>query len=57
MRNGRYFTDFTGETFADFITDFPELSLEEEWVSADVRPGRGDEKWLNLILKKADKSA
>jgi mutator protein MutT len=57
MRNGRYFTDFTGKTFADFITDFPELSLEEEWVSADVRPGRGDEKWLNLILKKADKSA
>ena len=57
MRKGRYFTDFTSETFAEFITAFPELRLEDEWVSADVRPGRGDEKWLNLILKKIDKGA
>ena len=51
-RNGRYFTDFTPEAFEAFIKDFGEIRIVEEWVSQDVRPGRGDEKWLNLILQK-----
>ncbi len=51
-RNGRYFTDMTEETFADFINTMNESQIEEEWVSADVRPGRSEEKWLNLILRK-----
>ena len=51
-RNGRYFTYFTTEAFHEFMLEFPKLSIEQEWVSADVRPGRGDEKWLNLILRK-----
>ncbi len=51
-RDGRYFTDMTEETFADFIRDMKELQVEEEWVSADARPGRSEEKWLNLILRK-----
>jgi len=54
-RKGRFFTDFTVESFDEFISDYPELHIVEEWVSADVRPGRGDEKWLNLILRKSDK--
>lgn len=51
-RNGRYFTDMTEDTFADFLKKIKELRIEELWVTADVRPGRGDEKWLNLILRK-----
>lgn len=51
-RNGRYFIDMTEETFTDFIRDRKELQTEEEWVSSDVRPGRSEEKWLNLILRK-----
>ncbi|MBR7020318.1 MAG: class I SAM-dependent methyltransferase [Lachnospiraceae bacterium] len=51
-RRGRYFTDFTEETFQEFILKFPELKIIEERVSTDVRPGRGDEKWLNIILRK-----
>ena len=51
-RNGRYFTNFTTDSFHEFMREFSELSVEQEWVSADVRPGRGDEKWLNLILRK-----
>lgn len=51
-RKGRYFTDFTTESFHKYLSHFPELRILEEWVSADVRPGRGDEKWLNLILQK-----
>lgn len=52
MRNGRYFTDFTIEKFAGFIQDVKQLKLEEYWITGDVRPGRGEEKWLNLILQK-----
>ena len=52
MRNGRFFTDFTEESFHTFMSDICGLVIEEEWISADVRPGRGDEKWLNLIIKK-----
>lgn len=42
----------TEDTFADFLKKIEELMIEELWVTADVRPGRGDEKWLNLILRK-----
>ena len=51
-RNGRYFTDMTEETFADFISKIENLQVEEEWITSDVRPGRSEEKWLNLILRK-----
>ena len=46
-RNGRFFTDFTIDEFTDFVKDVKEMAIEE-----DVRPGRGDERWLNLILRK-----
>lgn len=51
-RNGRYFIDFTYESFLDFIKNINGLSIKEHWVTGDVRPGRGEEKWLNLILQK-----
>ncbi|SCP97314.1 class I SAM-dependent methyltransferase [Anaerobium acetethylicum] len=51
-RNGRYFTDMTEESFADLISGIDGLKIEEQWISSDVRPGRGEEKWLNLILRK-----
>lgn len=52
VRNGRYFTDFTIEAFTEFIHKIEHLKLDEYWISGDVRPGRGEEKWLNLILQK-----
>ena len=51
-RNGRYFTDFTTDTFKNFIHDMHGLKIEEHWITGDVRPGRGEEKWLNLLLQK-----
>ena len=51
-RNGRYFTDFREETFQEFMKGIPELTIEDYWITDDVRPGRGDERWLNLILRK-----
>ena len=53
-RNGRYFTDFTIELFREFIKNIPDLKIEEQWITEDVRPGRRDEKWLNLLLRKRD---
>ena len=51
-RNGRFFTDFTLELFKDFISDVKDIVIEEYWITGDVRPGREEEKWLNLILRK-----
>ena len=52
VRNGRHFTDFTEDSFKEFIAEIPELTIEDYWITSDVRPGRGDERWLNLILRK-----
>ena len=51
-RNGRYFTDMTEDTFGKLLQKIPELEIEEQWITSDVRPGRGEEQWLNLILRK-----
>ena len=51
-RNGRYFTDFTIDTFQAFIQDIEGLQIKEDWMTGDVRLGRGEERWLNLILQK-----
>ena len=52
VRNGRYFTDLNEDSFKEFIAGIPELTIEDHWITGDVRPGRGDERWLNLILRK-----
>ena len=51
-RNGRFFTDFTLEMFKEFIKDVKDIVIEEYWITGDVRPGREEEKWLNLVLRK-----
>lgn len=52
VRNGRYFTDMTEDTFAIFLEKVEKIIIEKQWLSTDVRPGRGEERWLNLILRK-----
>ena len=51
-RNGRHFTDFTEKTFENFLTELNKLTIADEWISSDVRPGRTEEKWLNVIIQK-----
>ena len=51
-RNGRYFTDFTIESFTEFIRNITGIQIEEYWITGDARPERGEQKWLNLILRK-----
>lgn len=51
-RSGRYFTDMTEAKMAGLLERIPVYDVEEMWVTFDVRPDRGDERWLNMILRK-----
>ena len=48
-RNGRFFTDMTMESLDELFSDVTELDLIEDYIPSDVRPGRDEEKWLNVI--------
>jgi len=52
VRNGRYFTDMTEDGLEKLLQGVNGLEIEETWITADVRPGRGEEKWLNVFLRK-----
>lgn len=54
MRNERLFSDFTEISFRKYVANFEEIEIEKQWITEDVRPGREDEKWLNIILRKSD---
>ena len=51
-RNGRYFTDMTYERFADLLGQINSLTLEEHWITSDVREGRESEKWINFVVRR-----
>lgn len=53
-RNGRYFTDFIEDSFQKIIAAISELTIEDCWITSDVRPGKDEEKWLNLLLRKSN---
>lgn len=48
-RNGRHFTNCTEQRLQDFLAGTG-LSIVETWLTADQRPGRADEQWLNALL-------
>lgn len=52
VRNGRYFIDMTSRKFQNLLNGVDEFEMVSEKISRDVRPGREDEKWYNVILKK-----
>ncbi len=51
-RNGRYFTDLTEDGVRRLVEEVQGMSVEEIWVTADVREGRGDERWVNMVGRK-----
>ena len=51
-RNGRFFTDLDEEGLARLLKEVGGLVVKELWITGDVRPGRGEEKWLNVLLTK-----
>ncbi|WP_041422645.1 class I SAM-dependent methyltransferase [Slackia heliotrinireducens] len=50
-RSGRWFTDLQSGDLSVLLTG--DWELLDCWESADVREGRGDEKWLNFLARKA----
>lgn len=61
MRNDRYFTDFTEETFTGVLDDLCQkdicqgTEIIDLWTTKDVRPGRSEEIWLNVILQRLER--
>lgn len=52
MRHGRYFTDFTEDSLAEFMKQLPSLTVINQWITADVRPERKEEKWINILARR-----
>ena len=53
-RNGRYFTDMTETSLDRLLSNVGGLDVIKLWITSDVRPGREDEKWLNVLLRKTE---
>lgn len=51
-KDGRVFTDLNEERLQELLSQCPSLTLVEQWVTVDKRPGR-DEKWLNVVVCKS----
>lgn len=51
-RNGRYFTDMTEDKMEGLLDKIGKFKVLDMRVTTDVRPGRDDEKWLNIIIRK-----
>ena len=52
IRGGRHFTDFTEETLREFWQEAFGLRILELWITQDVRPGRAEERWLNVLAER-----
>ena len=53
-RNERFFTDLTSSRFKELVKDIPGIEIVYEKISTDVRAGRENEQWLNVILKRME---
>ena len=52
VRGGRLFADYTEESFGRVVAAVLGLEVVKYWKTSDLRPGREDEKWLNVLLRK-----
>jgi SAM-dependent methyltransferase len=53
IRNGRLFNDQTESSVRATAGVFSELVIIDVWSTADVRPGRQAETWVNALLTKS----
>ena len=51
QRGERTFSDFTEETVERLMSDVG-FTIVECGITSDIRPGRAEEKWVNVIVKK-----
>jgi len=52
IRKGRLFSDYTKSTFQALIKKESSLKIVKHWKTADVRPKRKNEYWLNALMRK-----
>jgi hypothetical protein len=45
----------TEEKFDALLREVPTFIKEQETITEDVRPGRSNEKWLNVFLRKPER--
>lgn len=50
-RNGRYFHNLT-EASAEQVFTKVGFSVKKMWITGDVREGKEDEKWINILVTK-----
>ncbi len=50
---GRRFTDLDETGLAALLAATPAFIELETWTTADQRPGRGNERWLNTLLQRS----
>jgi len=50
-RDGRHFTQLDEAGLTRLLQGLP-LQVVESWQTADLRPGRQDERWLNVLLQR-----
>lgn len=54
-RNGRYYTDMNESRWNELMNFNKELVTKKIWITGDVRAGRENEKWFNVIAVKDKK--
>lgn len=52
IHNSRFFNFQNIDSFSSLIHSKKEISILEDWVTADNRPGREKEEWFNVVLRK-----
>jgi SAM-dependent methyltransferase len=52
VKEGRLFSDFTEDTLAEFVGQFPGVEILRLWQTMDMRPGRSDDVWVNVLARK-----
>ena len=50
--DGRHFADFTEGSFRELLEKVRIFDEQEVWITQDVRQGRHDQKWLNVLIRK-----
>ena len=49
VKNGRSFTDLTEDSLRSLLEEAGGFRITELWVTADVRPDRASEHWVNVL--------
>lgn len=55
IRNGRYFTDLTEDRLKQILDEVGGLEPDHIWITCDVRPGREEERWINILARRVSK--